>query len=175
MVLLFEEVFESLAGVVRTRRGRRSGTRRGGLRIGGGRSVFFDGHTKFVKGAGILRVFGRDSLGNRLGAFEPRAGIEEAALLAAVQLELTLGTFSIGIETGGENGAAIGTPCAGDRADHAGGAGAELVGAARPAGWRLFFVRSLSLFRFLGIAVTAVTILSIHKHLRPPVATDCNS
>ncbi|OLC96291.1 MAG: hypothetical protein AUH86_10200 [Acidobacteria bacterium 13_1_40CM_4_58_4] len=129
-MLLFEEVFEGLAGIVGTRRGRGSGARGGGLRIGGGGGVFFNGHTKFVKGAGILRVLGRDAFGDGLGALESRAGIEEAALFAAVQLELALGTFSIGIETGRENGAAIGASCAGDRADHTRSARTELIGAA---------------------------------------------
>ena len=70
---------------------------------------------------------------DRLGAFELRAGIEKAALLAAMQFGLTLGTGSPGIESGSEDGAAIGTARARDGADHAGSARAELIGAARAA------------------------------------------
>jgi hypothetical protein len=35
-------------------------------------------------------------------------------------------------------------------------------------------VRALALFTLLRIAVTAMTILAIHKRLRPPALTDCN-
>ena len=96
--LLFEEVFEGLAGVVGTRWGwcRVSG----GLRVRSGRGIFLNCHTKFVKGAGVLGVLGRDTLGNRLGALESGSGIEKAALLATVQLELALGALAIGIKTG---------------------------------------------------------------------------
>src|SRR5256884_5984705 len=47
----------------------------------------------------VAGVLGRDALANRLGALELRASIEEAALLAAMQFELALGTFAVGIET----------------------------------------------------------------------------
>jgi hypothetical protein len=50
-----------------------------------------------------------------------------------------------------------------------------LIGATRPAGRRLLFVRSFALLRFLRVTVAAVTILAIHKYPRPPVATDCNN
>jgi hypothetical protein len=91
-----------------------------------------------------------------------------------MQLELALGALAVGIETGSEDGTTIGAAGARDRADHARRAGAELIGAARTAGWRLLFVRTLALLTFLGIAVTAMTILSIHKCLRPPALTDCH-
>jgi len=121
-LLLFEEVFEGLASVERARRSGfgRSSLRR--LRVAGGRGVFFDGHAKFVESAGVLSIFGGDTLRNGLRAFELRAGVEEAALLAAVKLEIAFGTLAVGIETGSENGAAVGTARAGDGADHARGA-----------------------------------------------------
>jgi len=122
----------------------------------------------------VLGVLGGDALFNRLRAFELRASIEETALLAAVQLELALGTFAVGIKTRGEDGATIGAARAGDGSHHARCAGAELVGAARAARWRFFFVRALALLTFLRVAVTAMTILTIHKRLRPPALTDCN-
>ena len=122
-MLFFEKVFESLARVGGTRR---SGFRDGGLLrwlgVGRGRRVFFDGRAKFVKSAGVLAVFGRDAFGDRLRTLELRAGIEEAALLAAVEFEAALGALAVGIEAGGEDGAAVGAARAGDGADHARGA-----------------------------------------------------
>ena len=56
----------------------------GGLRVGGWRGVFFDGHAKFVKSAVISGVFRGDAFGNGLGALELDAGIKEAALLAGM-------------------------------------------------------------------------------------------
>ena len=135
--LLFEKVLEGLAGIGVARRpvGRR-GTRRVRLRVGRWRGIFFDGHAKFVKSAGVLGVLGRDALLDGLGALELRAGIEKTALLAAVQFGLALGTRPVGIEPRSEDGAAIGTARARDRADHARSARAELIGATRPArGW----------------------------------------
>ena len=70
------------------------------LCIRGWRGVFFDGHAEFVKGAGVLGVLGRDAFRDGLGALELRAGIEKAALFAAMQFELALGTRAIGIEPG---------------------------------------------------------------------------
>jgi hypothetical protein len=139
------------------------------------RGVFFDGHAKFVKGAGVLGVLGRDAFRDGLSALELGAGIEKAALFAAVQFELALGACAIGIETRGQDGAAIGAARAGDGADHARRAGAELIGAARTASGRLAVVRFVLFILLFRVAVTAVTVLSIHKYLRPPVSTDCHN
>ena len=141
--LLLEEVFESLAGVVGARR--RRGGRVGALGVGSGSSVFLDGHAKFVERAVVAGVLGRDARFDRLGAFELRAGVEKAALLAAMEFELALGTFAVGIETGSEDGAAVRAARAGDGANHARSARAELIGAARTAGWRLLLVRPFPL------------------------------
>jgi len=173
-VLLFEEVFEGLAGVAGTRRGGRSGAIRGRLRVGSGSSILFDGHTKFIERTVVASIFRGDALGNGLHTFKLRAGIEETALLAAVELEVALGAGAVGVKTWGKDCAAVGTSRAGDGADHARGARAELIGASRTARWGLLLVRSLALLRFFGIAIAAVTVLSIHKYLRPPAATDCN-
>jgi hypothetical protein len=172
--LLFEEVLKGLAGVVVA--GWRGG--RGGgsfLGVGGGGSVLFYCGANFIEGAIVFRVFGRDALRDWLGAFKLGAGIEEAALFAAVQFHLTFGAFSVGIEAGAEDGAAVGAAGTGYRADHARGARAELIGAwaalRRPAivaiamGFVFFVV-------FLRVAIPAVTVLSIHKRLRPSVLTD---
>src|SRR5206468_7721758 len=59
--------------------------------------LFLNGHAKFVERAVVAGVLGRDALANRLGALELRASIEEAALLAAMQFELALGTFAVEI------------------------------------------------------------------------------
>jgi len=123
----------------------------------------------------LLRAFGGDARFDRLGAFELRAGVEKAALLATMEFELALGTFAVGIETGSEDGAAVRAARAGDGANHARSARAELIGAARTAGRRLLLVRPFPLLCFFGIAVTAVTILAIHKRLRPPALADCHS
>src|SRR5215472_841996 len=170
--LLFEEVFEGLARVARARWCRRSGAC--GLRIRRGRGVLLDGHAKFVELAVVAGVLGRDALANGLRALELRASVEEAALLAAMQFELALGTLAVGIETGGKDRAAIGTARSCNGSDHAGGARAELIGPARATSRRLLFVRALALLTFLRVAVTAMTTLAIHKRLRPPALTDCN-
>src|ERR1700737_4449786 len=84
--LLLEEILEGLAGIIVPRRGRRS-SRNSLLRVGRGRSVFLHRGAKFVECAVVLRVLGRDALGNGLGAFKLRAAVEEPTLFAAVQLE----------------------------------------------------------------------------------------
>ena len=148
------------------------GTSSGRLGVRGWRGIFFDGHAKFVEGAGVLGVFGRDAFLDRLGTFELSAGIEEAALLAAVQVSAALGTRAVGIESGSEDGATVGTSGPRHSADHAGRAWAELIGAARPARGRLAVVRFIFLLVFFRVSVPAVAVLSIHKRLRPPVSTD---
>lgn len=158
--LLLEQIFEGLAGVARARGRRCDGAC--SLRVRSGRGVFLDCHAKLVELAIVPGILRRDALANGLRALELRAGIEEAALLAAMQFELALGTLAVGVETGGQDGAAIGAARSSDGSDHAGSARAELIGAARTTGRRLLFVRALALLTFLRIAVTAMTILAIH-------------
>ena len=127
--LFFEQVFEGLAGIERTTGSR---FRNGGgdlrrLLIGGGSGVFFDGCAEFIKLAIIFAVFGSDAFWNRLRAFKLRARIEEAALFAAVEFGIALGTGALGIEAGSENGSAIGATGARDGANHAGSARAEMI------------------------------------------------
>jgi hypothetical protein len=167
--LFFEEVFEGLAGVVVTRRGcgQASTRRRSLLSVGRGRGVFFYRGAELIELAVVAGVFGSDALGNGLRAFELGGGIEEAALLTTMKLEAALGTFAVGIEAGVQDGAAVGAARAGDGADHARGARAELIGVARATGGRLAIVMMpvmilVFLFVALGIAVSAMAVFAIH-------------
>src|SRR5713226_4396786 len=131
--LLLEQIFKSLAGVIRARR--RHGYRACGsrLRVGGWGCIFFHGHAKFIKFTAVLRVFRGEALRDRLRTFKLRSGIKKPALLATVQLKLALGTCSVGIESRRKHGAAIGTTRSGHRSYHARGPRSELIGSARPA------------------------------------------
>ena len=172
--LFLEKILEGLASIIGARRGWRGGGRylRGlGVRSGG--SVFFNGHAEFVELAVVLGVLGGDALWDGLGALELGAGIEEAALLTTVKFKLALGTLPVGVETGGEDCAAIGASAARDGADHARGTRAKLIGA-RTALRRLAVVTLFSFFAFFRVAVTAMTVLSIHKRLRPDALPDCD-
>jgi hypothetical protein len=171
--LLFKEVFEGLAGVVGARRHDGGGSNLGWLGIGSGRSVFFNGHAEFVELAIVFGIFGSDPLGDGLRALELGAGIEEAALFTTVKLKLALGTFAVRVKTGGEDCPAIGAAAACDSANHTRGARAELIGT-----WaalrRLAILPLLSFCAFFRVAVTAVTVLAIHKRLRPDTMPEYN-
>jgi hypothetical protein len=99
--LFLEEIFEGLACIIGTRRGLSGSGYLGGLGVGSWSGVFLDGHAELVELAIVLGVFGSDALGDGLRTLELGAGIEEAALLAAVKLKLTLGTLAVGVEAGG--------------------------------------------------------------------------
>jgi hypothetical protein len=173
--LFLEEILKGLAGIVGAWRGwRGGGGYLRGLGVRGGGGVFFDGHAEFVELTVVFGVLGGDTLGDRLGALELGAGIEEAALLATVEFKLALGTLAVGVEPSGQDCAAVGTSAASDGTDHPRGAGAKLIGA-RTALRRLAVVAFLSFFAFFRVAVTAMTVLSIHKRLRPDAMPDCNS
>ena len=160
----FEEVFEGLAGVDGTRWGRGRTCGGGRLGVGSGSGVFFNGHAEFVEGAIIFGVLGSDALGDGLRAFELDAGIEEAALFAGVKFELALGACAVGVEAGSQHCAAVCAAAAGDGADHSWRAWTELVGAARAARGRLaaIMMNFRFFFVFFRVAITAVTVLSIH-------------
>jgi hypothetical protein len=100
--LLLEEVLEGLTGVVVTRRWRRGG-RSSLLCVRCGCGVFFDGRTKFVERAVVLRVLGRDAIRNGLRAFKLSAAVEKTALLATMKLERALGTLTVRVKTAGEH------------------------------------------------------------------------
>jgi hypothetical protein len=104
-VLLLEEIFEGLAGVVVAWRGGRKASAYASdgrilLGIRRGRGVFFNRGPEFVKFAVVASVLGSDALGDMLRALKLGGGVEEAALLAAVEFKVALGTFSVGIEAG---------------------------------------------------------------------------
>jgi hypothetical protein len=94
-------------------------------------------------------------------------------LLAAVQLELALGAFSVGIKAGGEDRAAVGAARARYCADHARGARPELIGAGTALRGPAIVIVAIAvrffLVVFFRVAIAAVTVLSIHKRLRPSV------
>jgi hypothetical protein len=171
-VLFLEEVFERLAGVQRAGRGHGSGWNVVGLSVGGWSGVLFDRGAKAVEGAAVFYVLRGDALGHGLRTLKAHAGVKEAALLAAVQLELAFRAGAVGVKAGSQNGAAIGAARARYRAHHARGAGAELIGAARTARGRLF--TGLFFFFFIfRVSIAAVTVLAIHTYLRPCDSTDC--
>ena len=136
-----------------------------GLLIRSRRGVLFDGGAEFVKLATVFAILGSDAFRDGLRALKLRAGIEKAALLAAMKFRVALGTGARGVEAGSENGSAIGAAGAGDSADHAGSAGTEMI--VLPAGTTL---RGLTfgagLLFFVAIAVAAMAVLTIHKYLR---------
>jgi hypothetical protein len=172
--LLLEKIVESLActALAWRRSWRGAGSRR--LCVGSRRRIFFYRGAKFVKFAVVFPIFRRDAFRNRLRAFKLRAGIEIAALFAAVQFQLALGARSVRIEARRQHRPAIRAPRARHGSHHARRARPELIGSARPARRWLAVVRFIFLFAFFRVAVPAVTVLSIHKRLRPPVSTDCN-
>jgi len=171
--LFLEEIFEGLAGVVGARRGSSGSSRHlSGLGVGSGGGVFFDSHAELIKLAVVFGVLGSDAFGDRLRTLELGAGIEEATLLATVKLKLALGTLSIRVEAGGEDGTTVGAAATRDGADHAWRARAELIGA-RTALRRLAVVLFF-FFAFFRVAVAAMTVLSIHKRLRPDAMPDCD-
>ena len=171
--LFLEKILEGLAGIISTRRRSRGcGRHLSGLGVGSRSGVFFDGHAEFVKLAVVLCVLGSDAFGNGLRTLELSAGIEETTLLATVELKLALGTLAVGVEASGKDRPAVGTAAARDGADHAWRARAELIGT-RTALRRLALVL-LFFVAFFRVAVAAMTVLSIHKRLRPDAMPDCD-
>jgi len=172
--LFFEEIFESLSGVGRTAGYglRKSGGDLRGLLIRRGSGVFFDGGAELVELAVVFAVLGSDAFENGLRTLKLRAGIEEAALFAAMKFGIALGTSAAGIEAGREDGTTIGATSAGDRADHARRARAEMIVlSARTALGRLAF--GAGLLFFVAIAVAAMAVLTIHRYLRALALRQC--
>ena len=155
-----------MASVGGTRRSgfRDSGLLRG-LGVGRRRGVFFYGGAKFVESAGVLAVFGRDAFGDGLRTLELRAGIEEAALLAAVEFGVALGAGTAGVKASYEHRATISATRTGDGTDHAGSARTKMIVLSAGTSLRWFTFWAGLLF-FFGIAIPAMTVLAIHKFLR---------
>jgi len=163
-----------LSGVGRTARNglRKSGSDLCGLLIRRGSGVFFDGGAELVKLAIVFAVFGSDAFGNGLRTLKLRAGIEEAALLAAMKFGIALGASAAGIEAGREDSTTIGATSAGDGADHARRARAEMIVlSAGTALGRLAF--GAGLLFFVAIAVAAMAVLTIHRYLRALALRQC--
>jgi hypothetical protein len=171
--LFLEEVLKRLPGVQRARWGYWRGGNVVGLRVGGRSGVFFHRGSEGIKRAIVFYIFGSDALRDGLRALEAHAGIEEAALFAAVQFKLALGASPFGVEAGRQHCAAIRAARARYRADHTRGAGTELIGAARTTGRR--FSRLFFFFFVLRVTIAAVIVLAIHTCLFPSDTTDCHS
>jgi len=178
IALLLEQILERLSRIERPRGGRRFRGNLGGLRVGCGRRVLLHRHPEFVEVAIVLGILRRYARRHRLRAFELCASIKEPALLAAMQLETTLRTFALGIEARHQHRSTIRAASPRYRADHARRSRPQVIG--RPTrstlGW--FAILSFSffvLFLLFGLTIAAVTVLAIHKRLRPSASTDCDS
>jgi len=176
MDLLLEQIFERLPRVQWAAGIGGLDGHLGRLHIRSRCRVFLYRRPKLIKCAVILRVFRRNPRRNRLRALELRSRIEKAALLAAMQLKIALWTFSRRIEACHKHRAAVRTPRSCYRPDHPRRARTEVIGRASRSALRrfplpVFFLPFVLLF---GITIAAVTVLAIHKRLRPSVATDCN-
>ena len=154
-----------MARVQRTGWGQRSLRDIVGLRVARGSRIFFYSGAEAVEGSVVFYVFGCDAFGLGLRALKAGAGIEEAALLAAVELELAFGAGALGVESGGKDRTAVRAARACDRADHARGARAELVRSTGSAG--RWFLRPLFFVFAFRVAIAAVIVLTIHTSLRP--------
>ena len=165
MRLFLKEIFEGLARVQGTCGGQWSLRDIVGLRVARGSGIFFYSGAEAVEGAVVFYVFGCDAFGHGLRALKAGAGIEEAALLAAVELELAFGAGTLGVESGSEYRTAVGAAGASDGADHARGARAELIRSAGSAGG--WFLRPIFFVFALRVAIAAVIVLTIHTSLRP--------
>lgn len=140
------------------------------------RRVLFDGHAKFIKFAFVACILRCDAFRNHLRALELRASIEKTALFAGVQFKRTFCALAIGIKSRRQHRSAIRATASGHRAHHARGPRTKLIRAARPALRRpslLKFISFFFFFVFFRVTISAVAVLSIHKRLRPSVATDC--
>src|ERR1700722_2736508 len=160
--LLLEEVFESLARVVRTPRSHRCRPRRGILNR---RSILLDRHPEFIERTVVLRVLLRDAYQNRLRALKLPPGVEIRTLFAAMQRRLASWTFAVRIESGHQSRAATGATPAHHRPHHARSPRPHrvLLGPWLAARRPVRSIRSVPLFVLrIAVAVTALPILSFH-------------
>jgi hypothetical protein len=112
-----------------------------------------------------------------LRALELRARIKEPALFAAMQFGAAPWTLPGGVKSRDEHRAAVRATRSRYRTHHPGRARPEMIGGSSWAALWWFTILSVSffvLFLFFGITIAAVTVLAIHKRLRPSVSTDCN-
>jgi len=104
--LLLEEILKSLTRVVVARR-RRRGSRSSLLRVGCRCGVFFRRSCEIRRTCSCSSRPLGDAVRDGLRAFKLSAAVEEAALLATVELECALGTLTVGVKTAGEHCATI--------------------------------------------------------------------
>ena len=176
MHLLLKQIFERLAGIHRPAVARSFRGNLGGLQIRGGRRILFYGGPELIERAIVLSILGRNSRRDRLCAFKLRAGIEKTALLATVQFEIALRTLPVRVESGDQHRTTIRATRSRDRPHHAWRTWTQMI---RRSAWSAlrrfaFSISLLVLFLFFGITIAAVTVLAIHKRLRPSAAPDCN-
>jgi hypothetical protein len=176
MDLFLEEIFERLPGIEGAPRGGRFHRNLGRLHVRSGGRVFFYRGPELVERTFILCILGRNPGRNRLGALELRSRVKKSALLATVQLKIAFRAFARRIETRHQHRATIRTARPRYRSYHPRRARTKMIGGPSRSALRrlplsILLFPSLLLF---GITIAAVTILAIHKRLRPSVATDCN-
>src|SRR6516162_5913612 len=90
-----------------------------------------------------------------------------------MQLKTTLRALAVGVESRHQHCTAIRTSRSRDRADHSRSARAEVVGGSTGTSLRRLALWSFSFLMFFRVTIAAVTVLAIHKRLRPSVSTDC--
>jgi hypothetical protein len=151
MWLVFEQIVKRRACII-------------GTRTTLARRFLFQHHTHGIKGAVVALVFGRDSGGNRLIAFEAAGRVEVFALFAGVKVEPALRTLPERVREILQQRAAFGA--AGD------GPGSWHVDGPRPE--RILFFRgrrlpglSLPFRSRAGILVAVLPVLAV-GHKMPP-------
>ncbi len=147
------------------------------LHVGCRRSVFFYRRAKLIKFAVVFRVFRGHSGGNGLRTFKLHSAIEEPALFAAMQFKIALWAFPVRVKSCHQHRSAVRTSRTRHRSYHPRRAWTEMVRRTSRSALRRLPIRLISLLLFillLGVSIAAVTVLAIHKCLRPSVLTDCN-
>jgi hypothetical protein len=156
--LLLKQILKRLSRV----RGPSGGNRRRcGIRVRHRRSILLNRHPKFIKWAIVSRVFLSNPLGNRLHAFKPRAGIEKAALFAAVKFKLATRALPIQVRPGSQYRAAIRASCARYASHHARRSRPHLIWPWPRLRWTPL-APALFIF-FVAVAVAALLILPLHQ------------
>jgi len=123
---------------------------------------FFDHHANGIQRAVVALIFGRDSGGNGLIAFEAARGIEVFALFAGVEIESTLRTLRDRVGQILQQRAALRATRDGARSWHVDGARPEGVLFFRGRGLLELFLRSST-----GILVSALAIFAVGQKAPP--------
>jgi hypothetical protein len=121
------------------------------------RRLALDGLASFKKGTLVAQLLLRDALGYRFPALKSRAGIEAHAVLARVQIAVTLGTLCVkrnAVNLNVDHCSAQGTPGHLPEGGHLWRANVALLLICRLRPWLSFFV-----------LIAALLVLSIHENL----------